>query len=391
MQAELYANAASTTLNGGINNSVTTLTVTSASGFPTGTGQFRIIIDSEIMIVTGVSGTTFTITRGAENTTAASHSNGAGVVHNVTSDSLQRTAEANFWQGTRAIGKAKTVKTENTLFTGGQLQNLCNLSGLGPGYISSMFFYVNGTTAAGRENTLMTLYRDGNVTADVSLPLAQLHAGFYGPGSFNSQWIGWANPSGYMNRFLVPFTDGFKIDITNGDGSTSMHLYAVIEYVLTPNAFKWGRMARFKAYGQNLSNITKHSPVTLINIAGRGVLFGLYQVFHDGNDTNLHFAEGNHQFYIDSEGSNSLEWTGTDHYFENPGYWNSGVQIGPHTGTVVKSGTTDVGSYRFHNLDPIVFDTNLQIVWNCGDAGATNTMASNLANMIYTCYYYLDQ
>jgi hypothetical protein len=42
----------------------------------TGTSQFRVLVGTEIMIVTNVSGTTFTVTRGAEGTTAASHSSG---------------------------------------------------------------------------------------------------------------------------------------------------------------------------------------------------------------------------------------------------------------------------------------------------------------------------
>ncbi|HEY4364950.1 MAG TPA: hypothetical protein VGN17_28560 [Bryobacteraceae bacterium] len=78
MANEQYVNDPGTTLNGTINNSVTSLTVASSTGYPSG-GNFRILIDSEIMIVTAVSGTTWTITRGAEGTTAASHTNGATI------------------------------------------------------------------------------------------------------------------------------------------------------------------------------------------------------------------------------------------------------------------------------------------------------------------------
>lgn len=90
MSNETFANNANTTLNGGINNSTTTLTVASSTGFPSATSpnQFRIIIDSEIMIVTAISGTTWTVTRGAESTTAVSHSSGAPVAHIVTAGAL---------------------------------------------------------------------------------------------------------------------------------------------------------------------------------------------------------------------------------------------------------------------------------------------------------------
>lgn len=84
---ELYANNASTTLNGAINNSVTSLIVTSATGFPA-SGNFRIIIDTEIILVTAVAGTTFTIVRGQEGTAGASHSNGAAIDHIFTAGAL---------------------------------------------------------------------------------------------------------------------------------------------------------------------------------------------------------------------------------------------------------------------------------------------------------------
>lgn len=80
MATEKYTNNAASTLNGAINNSTTSVVVTSASGFPT-TGNFRILIDSEIMLVTSVSSNTFTVTRAHENTAAASHSDLAAVTH----------------------------------------------------------------------------------------------------------------------------------------------------------------------------------------------------------------------------------------------------------------------------------------------------------------------
>ena len=50
--AELFKNLASTTLNGDHDDTTTSISVASAMGF-TG-GDFRILIDSEIMKVTGV-------------------------------------------------------------------------------------------------------------------------------------------------------------------------------------------------------------------------------------------------------------------------------------------------------------------------------------------------
>tara|TARA_B100002019_G_scaffold139729_1_gene120365 strand:- start:336 stop:1976 length:1641 start_codon:yes stop_codon:yes gene_type:complete len=71
----------STTLNGAITNSATSLTLTSGTGFVASNDSSRcyVKIDDEIMFGT-ISGTTLSsITRGQDGTTAAAHSNGATV------------------------------------------------------------------------------------------------------------------------------------------------------------------------------------------------------------------------------------------------------------------------------------------------------------------------
>ena len=61
--------------------SSSTMTVTSAAGFPA-SAPFRVKIESEVVIVTeGAGTTTWTITRGADYTTAADHANGVSVTH----------------------------------------------------------------------------------------------------------------------------------------------------------------------------------------------------------------------------------------------------------------------------------------------------------------------
>jgi len=75
------ANALTTTLNGAIDASTTTIVLTSVVNFPS-TGTNHISIDSEDISYTGISGNTLTgVTRAARGTTAASHSNGATVTN----------------------------------------------------------------------------------------------------------------------------------------------------------------------------------------------------------------------------------------------------------------------------------------------------------------------
>lgn len=69
-------NFASTTLNGGINNSTTSVVLTSATLF---VAPVIITVDTEIMHCASLAMSTLTCTRGQEGTSAASHSSGATV------------------------------------------------------------------------------------------------------------------------------------------------------------------------------------------------------------------------------------------------------------------------------------------------------------------------
>lgn len=85
--AEQLANLATTTLAGSMDSSTTSLVVTDASKFPT-SGVFRVVVDGEIMTVTGVSGTTFTVVRAQGGTVAADHISSARVSAVITKEGL---------------------------------------------------------------------------------------------------------------------------------------------------------------------------------------------------------------------------------------------------------------------------------------------------------------
>lgn len=88
---EQFSNFAQTTLAAAITDTVSTsITVSSSTSFPS-SANFRIVIDSEIMLVTAGAGTTtWTVTRGAESTTAATHVLGAPVTHILTAGAISQ-------------------------------------------------------------------------------------------------------------------------------------------------------------------------------------------------------------------------------------------------------------------------------------------------------------
>lgn len=105
---ELFANQAQTTVSSGgttapSSGTSETWTVASSSGFPAASSTatpatfFRVtdrIASSEKMIVTNVSGTTWTVTRGAEGTSTVAHSSGFTVENIVTAAALNGFSQA---------------------------------------------------------------------------------------------------------------------------------------------------------------------------------------------------------------------------------------------------------------------------------------------------------
>lgn len=96
--SEQFSNQAQTTLNGAITSTATSLIVASATGFPTN-AEFRLILKAEgantdeIVTVTAVSGTTYTIRRASEPVSgvqvASAHGSGAVVAQVLTKGAVE--------------------------------------------------------------------------------------------------------------------------------------------------------------------------------------------------------------------------------------------------------------------------------------------------------------
>jgi len=125
---------ASTSLPSAINAGQTTVTVASATGFPT--SQFHIRVDDEVMTVTGGFGTTtWTVTRGAKSTTAASHAASQTVIW----DDATPAGELS-WNAT-----TKSLTVKGTMFIDGSAK--ISNSGLNT-YNGQATLYLSGTLRA---------------------------------------------------------------------------------------------------------------------------------------------------------------------------------------------------------------------------------------------------
>ena len=110
--------AVATTLSGNINNSTTSITVTALTGYPAQT-PFTAIIDpdtasEEVVEVTNVSGTTLTVTRGVDGTTASSHNAGAVFRHGVSARDFD---EANAFVNGGGVANSLVANSKGALIT----------------------------------------------------------------------------------------------------------------------------------------------------------------------------------------------------------------------------------------------------------------------------------
>jgi hypothetical protein len=116
--ARYYAsNAVDTTLSAGISSADTTITVGSVSGFP-GSYPYTLAIDydtssEELVDVTAASGTTLTITRAVDSTTAVAHSSAANVKHVISGRDMRETQEHYNATGRYSVANGTTTEYFN--------------------------------------------------------------------------------------------------------------------------------------------------------------------------------------------------------------------------------------------------------------------------------------
>lgn len=146
MALRYYANAPATTLAASCSSSATSIEVTSTSGLPI-QYPYTLIIDhalstEEVVEVTNASGTTLTVTRGNDSTTAFAHSNGAPVVHGISAqDPREANAHVNATDGVHGVTGDLVGTTDTQTLTNKTIGNTNVLNG----FTASKMAVTNGS------------------------------------------------------------------------------------------------------------------------------------------------------------------------------------------------------------------------------------------------------
>jgi Tfp pilus assembly protein PilX len=193
---------ANTTLAAAMTSTQTTLTVASATGFPT--SQFTIRVDDESMLVTGGFGTTtWTVTRGANGSAATSHVSGQTLVWNTpTSGEIG-------WNAT-----TKTLTISGTIFIDGSAKisnNLLNsYNGQGTLYLSGTFRVTGSMCAAISASTCN--FAGWNPDFDLFMVVANGNGGQVNPGDSILLDNGDAWQGGLYGTNAVEFGNNVSVD-----------------------------------------------------------------------------------------------------------------------------------------------------------------------------------
>lgn len=194
---EAYANDLETSLTAAVTSATAvSISVASATGAPT-SGNFRIRVNNEIMLVTGGHGTTtWTVVRGQEGTTAASsHANGSIVTHVLTAQALinSQLHSQDWTHGTTLHYEGTSVGSTNAV-TASAYYSTYNThyaqQFTGSGVINRVRLFVKSATATKSADVTISLQTNG--TGGPSGTLAGSSTSITLPGEFfntTGRWV----------------------------------------------------------------------------------------------------------------------------------------------------------------------------------------------------------
>jgi hypothetical protein len=296
-------------------------------------------------------------------------------------------APAPFFPARPTLGRRGSAKLEYaTLPAGGRLTLLERDDG--PGFVSHLWLALNCGDPAGRDLTRYRIRVDGETAPSVDSTLAGFHAADYLPNTnFATRLIGYnrnQSEASYYTYLPIPFARSIAIEVVNGSTHAAATLFAIADYH-TGVALDWGRMGKLHTVEQ-VASVAPYAWHGLLNLAGQpaGVLWGVYLRLHAG-DPSFAFLEGNLQMVAD--GVPCYESSGTEDYFNNAWYFQTGVIFAEHSGCTLYDPTNHaIGAYRFHLDDPVPFERALQVRWQNGDA--TEAKVQNPTSMRSHVWYY---
>ena len=352
----LFANNCNTTLNGGITAVATSMVVTSATGFPSPTGSqyfYCTLADAatqttiEIVKVTAVSGTTFTIVRGQDGTTGTIFASGA-----VVSLRLVRANLNDFPKLDEDNTFAGTITFSTPLLATNMVQSNTSTSG----YLSA----TDWTTFNGKAPAVT--YTTGYIPFGQGTTTPNQDSSLFWDNTNKRLGVGTSSPQGKLTILtsgsLTGDTDSNnEVIITGPDHSTSNSLSNLMIFSNTTAGAGLGGSIGFGGLysGSSAANFAKIS-----GISEAGSYLGALAFYSRAAGGTMP-----ERMRISSAGTLSIGTTGGDIFNQSGVVLLGGTS--PYIGTMHASGSASGSSYA-------LFAYNAGIIGSISQAGTTGVL-----------------
>lgn len=238
----------------------------------------------------------------------------------------------------------------------------------GPGQIQHIWFACRPEYF---RSLVFRAYWDNEENPSVEAPLGDLFCnGWTEPVMVNSLPVS-VNAVGALNSYWpMPFRKHARIEIVNLSPEPANGFYYQVDYTLTEVPED---VAYFHAQWRRVNPLPYKDVHTVLDgVEGRGHYAGVYVAW--GSNNNGWWGEGEMKFYLDGDEWPTICGTGTEDYFGGAwgfhGIGREGYQTysTPYLGfhQVIepdgfRGSQTRFGMYRWHIMDPIRFEQDLQV------------------------------
>jgi len=197
-------------------------------------------------------------------------------------------------------------------------------------------------SGASFDSIWLDIHWDGEARPSFSAPLSALFCHDTSLAQFHSLPIEFSRDSGFTMRLPMPFAVSMRVAIRN-ISSFPIIVAGAVSY--HPQKVDRNQYGYLHAVFSESQPATFHLSHPVFHVKGRGRYFGLFQAIPRMNDIGT--MEGNPQFMADSTRPFTLQYEGTEDYFNGAQYYSNGNFQSPFGGGT----NTGKWAYRFHYLD----------------------------------------
>ncbi len=247
----------------------------------------------------------------------------------------------------------------------------------GKGCLTHMWF---GGNFKNWPQTRIRVYVDGEKTASIDMEM------FLGVGiGFDDDFAPWGcvklgktgAPSGVYNTYHIPFGTGVRVTAQVPEGTPGTpdfwwiirgteNLPVQIGGVTLPAT------ARLKLMRVENHLAQPYEEIPMCDVKGSGAVYQVTIQANAARETGSwkdnSFMEGCTRAYIDGAEKPLLLSSGFEDYFVGTYYFNKGRYYTDLAGcTHIDLKKHEVSAYRFHDVDPVFFNSGLKLTTRCGD------------------------